>query len=493
MKIITSASDLNKTPDVCIIGSGAAGCVLAHDLSENGLSIVVLEKGSYYTIEQLKEIKSEEVLSSLWKNRGVFLTRNFSVNIGQGQCVGGSTMINYGICFEIPDDVFYFWKVSFGIKFSKSDFDEAFELIRQKMPIVTLTPGEAGDSHKKLADGCEKLGYASGWMEKAYDRNKKLKQSARTSYLDTINSQSVEIFPNCAADGITVEHKIATKVVAYESNDKDKKKPVTLKPKVVIIAAGPVASSEILLRNKLANSNGQVGKHLSLHPSTSVVAVFPNEDINGDNDMAMAYYCNEFSVHKTHKPGFMIESVFVPPSQFSIAMPSFGKKNREYVTKYNQCAMAGILVHDEPSGTITLNLANNAVVDYDLSKDDQQKMLDGIKETARIFFRAGAEKIITGHIRETVLRNESELRLIDKRGAGMGSLQIQSVHPQGGNRMGEDPSNSVVNSYCKTHEYDNLYVCDASVFPTSVGVNPQFTVMAIATITAKKIIENHFS
>jgi len=385
--------------------------------------------------------------------------------------------------------------VAFGIKFSKIDLQKAYERIRQKMPIKTLTPDEAGNSHKKLAAGCEKLGYSSDWMEKAYDPKKKEKekQSARTAYLDTINSDSVEIFPNCAADDVIVQHKKVTKVIAYQSHDKNKEKPITLEPKVVIIAAGPIASSEILLRNKLANTNGQVGKHLSLHPSTSVVAVFPNEDINGDDDMAMAYYCDEFSVNKTHKPGFMIESVFVPPSQFSIAMPSFGKKNREYVTKYNECAMAGILVHDEPSGTITLNMADNAVVDYDLSKADQHKMLDGIKETARIFFRAGAEKIITGHIKETVLRNESELRLIDKRGAGMGALQIQSVHPQGGNRMGEDPSNSVVNSYCKTHEYDNLYVCDASVFPTSVGVNPQLTVMAIATITAKKIIENHFS
>jgi len=481
-----------ESPDVCIIGTGAAGCVLAYELSEKGKTVVMLERGNHYTVDDIRKIVREEDLSKFWKNRAVFLSRNYSVNIAQGECVGGSTIINYGICFEIPQAVLSYWNVAFGLDIASRDLQDAYNQVREKIGISTLKEEDAGESHKKLQDGCKKLGYSSGWMDKAYDSAKKEKHNAMTAYLEKANPERVKVFANCTADKVVVKNNKVQTIKGFTYNEQTKQSyTVTVNPKIAIISAGPIASSEILLRNKLANSNDQVGKHLSLHPSTSVIAMF-DDKINGDEGMAMAYYCDEFSVRKTNKPGFMIESVFVPPSQFSIAIPSFGEKNYEYMKKYNHCAMAGILVHDEPSGTISLNWGDRAVVDYNLSTMDQYKMLDGLKETARIFFRAGARNVITGHIKETVLWNETELRLIEMRGAGMGSLQIQSVHPQGGNRMGNDPSNSVVNPNCRTHEIENLYVCDASVFPTSIGVNPQFTIMAIATIVSKHINEKYF-
>jgi choline dehydrogenase-like flavoprotein len=161
-------------------------------------------------------------------------------------------------------------------------------------------------------------------------------------------------------------------------------------------------------------------------------------------------------------------------------MPSFGEE-------YDYYAMAGILVHDQPSGTVKLNWSNDAVVDYTMSNDDQSKMIDGLKEASRIFFRADAKAVITGHIRKTILYNVNDLRLIDKRGAGMGSVLVASAHPQGGNRMGENSANSVVNSYCQAHEIPNLFICDASIFPTALEVSPQMTVMALASIAADHI------
>jgi choline dehydrogenase-like flavoprotein len=55
-------------------------------------------------------------------------------------------------------------------------------------------------------------------------------------------------------------------------------------------------------------------------------------------------------------------------------------------------------------------------------------------------------------------------------------------------RMGGDPSRAVVNAVGEAHAVKNLFVCDASVFPTSVGVPPQVTVMALATRTAQHIV-----
>ncbi|MGH9920367.1 MAG: GMC family oxidoreductase, partial [Nitrososphaerales archaeon] len=83
-----------------------------------------------------------------------------------------------------------------------------------------------------------------------------------------------------------------------------------------------------------------------------------------------------------------------------------------------------------------------------------------------------------------------DLRIIDERGVSPGTMSIGSGHPQGGNRMGGAGQKSVVDSRSRVHGFDNLFVCDASVFPTSLGVNPQLTVMALATRLAEHIGEN---
>ena len=118
--------------DVCIIGSGAAGCVLAYELAESGKSVTILEKGDHYPIQWIKDNeKNEAELLKLWKNKGVFLSQNYSVNIAQGQCVGGSTMLNYGICFKIPDEVFSYWKNTFGITITKEELDNAYKRVKK--------------------------------------------------------------------------------------------------------------------------------------------------------------------------------------------------------------------------------------------------------------------------------------------------------------------------------------------------------------------------
>jgi len=155
--------------------------------------------------------------------------------------------------------------------------------------------------------------------------------------------------------------------------------------------------------------------------------------------------------------------------------------------------MAGVLIQDEPNGTVSLNWSKEAVIDYDLSESDEEKLAEGLKQTALIFFKAGAKEVITGNIEKTVLKTPYDLWKIEKKGIAGVTYRMASAHPQGGNRMGEEPTKSVVDSYCKSREIKNLYICDASVFPTSLGVNPQLTVMAIASLAVKKILQDESS
>lgn len=478
--------DVSCEADVCVIGSGAGGSVVAHELTHQGKKVVILEAGNHYDEDFVNEQDREDELLRLWKHHGIFLSRNFSVNVAQGQCVGGSTMINYGICFRFPDIVRNMWQNKYGIQLTDEQIDAAYSKAEEQYGVTGIQ--QQGRSHEVIKEGCDVLEYSSGWMQKALRGN--LKQNALIAYLEKSRPDKLDVYANCKAESVRQSDGIITEVHGVATDPHTKiKHSVTVTTDKVVLAAGPIASSEFLLKNNLANSSGEVGKNFSLHPSSSVVGVF-DEDIRGQDSNVMAYYCDEFSAIKRKKFGFMIESVFVAPSQFSIIMPSFGKQNLEEVKKYHNVSMAGVLVHDQAVGKITLNKNKNAVLDYTLSDDDQKLMVQGIREACMIYLKAGAKKVITGHMDPIIVQNEPDISKIKDDSAGPAKLLMASAHPQGGNIMGEDPSKSVVNSYCKSHDISNLYICDASVFPTSVGVNPQLTVLMIATIAAEHMYQS---
>lgn len=263
---------------------------------------------------------------------------------------------------------------------------------------------------------------------------------------------------------------------------------LTVRAKVVVVAGGTIASSQLLLESGI-DVDGQVGKGVAIHPSPAMVGDF-EEEINGNQGIPMAYHCHEFSVLKTGKPGFMLEAVFFAPYQFSLPLPGVGYEHKELMSRYSHYALVGSLLQDESVGTVMAGGPLAYYLDYELSAKDSETMLEGMKASARVLFAAGATRVITSHRRRTVLHGDRDLHLIDDRGVSSGSLSVGSGHPQGGNRMGGVRGSAVVDSHSKVYGLENLFVCDASVFPTSIGVNPQVTVMALAARASDHIGEN---
>lgn len=487
--------DKIENVDVCIIGTGAGGAVVAYNLAQAGLHVLMLEKGGHYPQKIIEQETREEKLLELWKNRGaqLALTHGFAplLAVTQAECVGGSTIINYGMSFKIPPETLDIWKDKTGVEFSSDELDKEYEIVKEQIHVTKIT--DAGKSHEMLKKGCDKMKLLGDWMDKNYkpmdDENKGVKQNVLLSYLEKADPNFLDVYSNCK---VTKIKKDGDKISEIEAVHTITGKTITVKSKITILSAGAIASSELLLQNNISNNNKQVGKHLGLHPASSVIAQF-DQPINGQNDLSMAYACEQFGIEKRGERGYMIESVFVSPATFSTATPGIGEDNAKFMKKYHQSAVAGVLIQDEGNGSVVLNWSNDAIIHYSLSDSDGKLLIDGLKKTAEIFFRAGATKVITGHFQETILESIDDLHLIEERGYKLGSLKLASAHPQGGNRMGTDEKTSVVNSECCSHEIKNLYICDASVFPTPLGVNPQLTVMTIASLAAKKIIEKKIS
>lgn len=490
--------------DVCVIGSGAAGAIIAEKLASQGRSVVLLEKGGYYDSEDMNQ-REVDMMPLLWKNGGANFTDNLRIVIAQGQCLGGSTIINDAVCFKTPPIVREQWR-KMGVSISDQQWDTAIDEVWKSVNVSEVRDEELNENNLMLKKACELKGYKS----RPNDRNCKdcmrcgfchlgchyeTKQDMLVTYIHGALQNpysNIHIYCNCSAEKITFSTEIngAFVVDGIEGNFLDSSGAVKFKirvnAKVIVISAGAIASSQILLKNRIAENNA--GRGLSLHPAPFLLGKFENK-INAYNGIPMAYACHNFGVtNGVNDGGFLIESIFLPIFQFSLGLPSFLAEHAQLMQDLTYYAMAGLLIRDDSNGTISLTESGHPKVHYDLSQKDINNIAKGLQVLGEMWFDIGAQHVITGHQDATTLNSKADIpQLIKAVQTNPDGLLVASAHPQGGNRMGDDSRTCVVDSNCKVHGFKNLYVCDASVFPTSLGVNPQITVMSLATMTADYI------
>jgi choline dehydrogenase-like flavoprotein len=501
----TVGGDVEEDVDVCVVGSGAGGAVMARKMCEYGRSVVVLEKGGYYDGEDMNQ-RDEDMIPLLWKNAGANFNDDLSVAIGQGECLGGSTVINDAVCFPIPEITRRQWR-GLGVQISDAEWDTATEEVSREIHVAKVRDDELNRNNRMLRKGCEAMGFR---VHYANSRNcidcmqcglchlgchYETKQDMRVTYLHrALNDQNsrIRIYCNCSAERL--EHAGGTigRVVG-EFRDRDGRLAgkIRVRAKVVVLAAGAIASSQILLKNRIAPD--RVGRGLALHPVAFVLGDFPYE-IRANQGITMAYTLHEFGVtNGVEDGGFLIEAIFLPPLQFSLHVSISPEEHRELLGRYTHMTMAFAFPRDHPTGSIGLTPEGEPRVSYALDRKGIEDVAKGIEILARMWFKLGATRVVTSHRSEPILKSEDEIpRLIRTIKREPRKLFLVSAHPQGGNRMGSDPATSVVDATGRVHGFQNLFVSDASVFPNATGVNPQLTVMTLSTILSRRINESQF-
>jgi choline dehydrogenase-like flavoprotein len=258
---------------------------------------------------------------------------------------------------------------------------------------------------------------------------------------------------------------------------------------VVILAAGAVATPVILQKSGLGG--GGVGRFLRLHPTTALAGEHPN-DVYGAAGIPQSAVCDEFIRRDDHGYGFWIECAPLHPGLASVALRGFGTEHRELMHRFKHTTNLIVLVRDgsdleQSNGSVTVSRHGRPKISYRVGTRDRANLVAGVQAGARILLAGGVTGVRTLHTLGGEIRDERDVVALRDRAWGPHDLGMFSAHVNGTCRLGTDPRSSGTNPSGERHGTRGLYVADGSLLPTGLGVNPQATIMAMATLIAEQM------
>lgn len=483
------SNELEIESDVVVVGSGAGGAPLAYELSAAGYSVTVLEEGGYFPTESFGFDCCQSV-KTLYRDGGM----SFSVGVPIGLCptgktVGGTTTINQGTALRMPPRVLGSWQSEHGIdELSYEELSLYYQAVEEFIYVSKSDPEVVGNNAQKFMEGAKSLGLSAEYLP----RNAKdcegfgvccfgcpsgAKQSTNVSYIPEAVAKGAQVYADCRVDKVLVENDrtrgVEARFVDHETGELGPR--LTAHGRVVVLACGAIGTPLLLSRNRLANSSGQVGRNYRMHPCMQVVPVF-SERTDPHRGVSQSAWVDDFI-----DQGISLETTVLPPDMLSMTIPHAAAKHSEIMSQYPNSGLFGIMIKDSSSGRVLPRPGGGASILYQIGKPDVEAMNLGNVVAAEIAFAAGAERVITmiaGHDELTSMADVERLRRSKVKARQY--YAMSGWHPMGTCRMGGDPSTSVVRSTGEAWDVGNLFICDASIFPTSLGVNPQLTIMALS-------------
>lgn len=495
--------------DVVIVGTGPGASVLAKGLIEEGRSVLMIERGDFTDPAQFNEDEIDMV-SRLYADGALQLAADFRFQVIQGSCVGGSSVVNNAVCFDTPDHVLDRWNDKRGLNagLDLKRYKHSAERVHQHIGIRQMTSGDfLNPGGNKFLEGCQKMGLANmpniasavsaniagstmghgidgclgcGYCNIGCAFGKKL------SMLDTVlpdtqakyGPQALKIIASCEVKKLKSKGgKISSLEATFSSGRK-----ITVKANTYVVSAGAVSSSILLQRSGIAT--GKAGKHLSFNVGSPMNAVFPDV-INAYDGLQISHY-----LQLNPDRGYIFETWFNPPMFQSTVMPGWWNDHYVNMHRYNRFACTGVLVGSESNAEARIAGLTGREIRYTPTWKDFDTLLDGLILAGEIYFEAGAELVMPNSFSYYEFKDRSDLRRLKELIKDSSDITLGTGHPQGGNVMSANESRGVIDPEFKVYGYDNLFVCDASVFPSSVGVNPQVTVMTLADYAVPFVAAN---
>jgi choline dehydrogenase-like flavoprotein len=252
--------------------------------------------------------------------------------------------------------------------------------------------------------------------------------------------------------------------------------------RAVIVAGGAFGTPELLLRSGFRSPSGQLGRNLRIHPACWVGARF-DEEVRGWEGVMQSYAVTEWEPQ-----GILMEATFTPLAFGAQWLPGTGRAHHERVRAYDQIASTGVHLSDRSAGRVGLARDGSLRVTYRLTADDASRLVFGIARAADLLYAAGATEVYP-QIAGIPIIAKDRIAELESSPPRPSALRLEAFHPMGTARMDADPTRGVVATDGAVHGAEGLYIADGSLLPSSIGVNPMMTIIAMSSRVARQLAD----
>jgi choline dehydrogenase-like flavoprotein len=503
------AADLALDADVVVVGTGAGGGVTADILSAAGLDVVLVEEGPLRSTRDFRMLEAE-AYPQLYQESAARKTHDKGVTILQGRCVGGSTTVNWTSSFRTPEATLGFWRERFGLDaLSPAALQPWFERMETALGIApwAVRPNENNDL---LRRGADKLGIAAhtirrnvrdcwnlGYCGMGCPTN--AKQSMLVTTIPAALSRGARLVAECRVERLRLRNG---RIEAVEALAMDARgvvpsgRRVTLRARHVVLAAGAIGTPAVLLKSAVPDPHRRLGARTFLHPTVISAALMP-ERVDGYAGAPQSVYSDHFLEQGPidGPVGFKLEAPPLHPLLFGMTLQGFGPEHAQLMQSFTHTHALLALLRDgfhpdSPGGNVALRGDGSPVLAYALTPAIWDAARRALLAMAEIQFAAGARRVYPVH--------EASIGYASWREAQAGiaalpmrtlAMRVVSAHVMGGCGMADAPRLGVVDVRGRHFHVENLSVHDGSVFPTSIGANPQLSIYALTARNAALLAE----
>jgi len=503
--------DLTLEADVAIVGSGAGGGTSAEILSAAGFKVLLIEEGPLKTSSDFK-MQEAEAYPQLYQEGIGRMSKDGAITIMQGRAVGGTTLVNWTSSFRTPEPTLEHWAKEHGVKgHGVAEMAPWFERMEQRLGVApwALPPNP---NNEVIRTGCDKLGlhwkviprnvrgcWNLGYCGMGCPTN--AKQSMLVTSIPATLEKGGELLYLARVERLLLD---GDRVAGLECLGMDERsvapngRTIRVKARHYVLAGGGINTPAILLRSAAPDPHERVGKRTFLHLANFSAAQF-EQVINPFYGAPQSIYSDHFQ-WDDGTTGRMSYKLEVPPLHPGLTTTLLGRFGVDNALRMEQLPHTNLMLAllrdgfhpDSAEGRVELRGDGSPVLDYKLTDYSWDGIRRAFHSMAEIQFAAGAKAVLPLHADADYVKTLAEARrLIDGLSLELYRTRLGSAHVMGGCAMGEDPKFAVTDSLGRHHQLENLSIHDGSLFPTSIGANPQLSIYGLtaklATLLAERL------
>lgn len=502
---------IHRRADVVVIGTGAGGGVAAAQLAAAGYDVVMLESGSWHAPESF-DGDEPSLMERLYADGALRTTDDASIALLQGHAVGGSSLVNWMIMLRTPSYVLEQWGREAGTTgMSPREMATVFARIERDVR-AGIVPDHAHSANNRIIlDGARTLGWrvAAGRINAVDCQRCGLcgigcrhgaKQSTAVVYVPAALRDGATLYTDVLVERIELREREqgaartgVPPLKRVHGRVHGTNHTIAIDAPLVVVASGAVGTPVLLQRSGLGG--GGVGHWLRLHPTTAVFGAYDRPIVPGTG-IPLSTMCDEFIRWHGTDYGFWIETPPMLPSFTAAVLPGHGPSHAERMHSLPQLGVLIGLTRDgaetaRSSGRVRVDRQGRVSIRYQLARSDARRVQASLTAMARLHFAAGAREVGTLHAHAPIIRDVTEAEQLSAWSVAPNRMPLFSAHVNGTCRMGTDPATSGATPDGERHGVRGLYISDGSVLPTALGVNPQETIMAIASVLTDRLVERH--